>query len=60
MSDFGEGYAQLKGKEYYHENEMFPTVGDFVLIGYNKVERFRYIAETPEKTDRLSLFDMMT
>ena len=30
VSDFGEGYAQLKGKEYYYENEVFPTVGDAV------------------------------
>lgn len=36
VSDCGEGYAQLKGKEYYYENELFPTVGDFVLIDYNK------------------------
>ena len=35
VSDFGEGYAQLKGKEYYYENAVFPTVGDFVLIDYN-------------------------
>ena len=35
VSDFGEGYAQLKGKEYYYENEDFPTVGDFVLIDHN-------------------------
>lgn len=34
VSDFGEGYAQLKSKEYYFEGEAFPTVGDFVLIDY--------------------------
>ena len=35
VSDYGEGYAVLKGREYYHEGESFPTVGDFVLIEYN-------------------------
>lgn len=34
VSDFGEGYAQLKSKEYYYKGEDFPTVGDFVLIDY--------------------------
>ncbi|MGN0453205.1 MAG: ribosome small subunit-dependent GTPase A [Ruminococcus sp.] len=34
VSDFGEGYAQLKSKAYYYEGEKFPTVGDFVLIDY--------------------------
>ena len=32
--DFGESYARLKTKEYYQEGEMFPTVGDFVIIDY--------------------------
>lgn len=36
VSDFGEEYAVLKGKEYYHERESFPTVGDFVLIEHNR------------------------
>ena len=36
VSDFGEGYAQLKGKEFYYDGAVFPTVGDFVLIDYNK------------------------
>ena len=34
ISDFGEGHAQLKSKEYYYEGEAFPTVGDFVMIDY--------------------------
>jgi len=34
VSDFGEGYAQLKSKEYYYNDGVFPTVGDFVLIDY--------------------------
>lgn len=34
VSDFGEGFAQLKQKEYFYAGEVFPTVGDFVLIDY--------------------------
>ncbi len=34
VSDYGEGYAQLKSKEYFYEGEAFPTVGDFVMIDY--------------------------
>ncbi len=34
VSQYGEGFAQLKSKEYYYEGEVFPTVGDFVLIDY--------------------------
>ncbi len=36
VSDCGEGFAKLKGKEYYYGNEIFPTTGDFVLIDHNK------------------------
>lgn len=50
VSDFGEGYAQLKGKEYYYENELFPTVGDFVLIDYNKDGDSRIIKTLARKT----------
>ena len=31
---YGEGYARLKIKEYYVNQEVFPTVGDFVMIRY--------------------------
>ena len=34
VSNSGEGYAQLKSKEYYYDGETVPTVGDFVLIDY--------------------------
>ena len=50
MSDFGEGFAQLKGKQYYFEGETFPTVGDFVLIDYNKDGDSRIIKTMPRKT----------
>ena len=50
VSDFGEGFAQLKGKEYYYENEMFPTVGDFVLIDYNRDGDSRIVKTLERKT----------
>ena len=50
VSDFGEGFAQLKGKEYYYESEIFPTVGDFVLIDYNKDGDSRIIKTLPRRT----------
>ena len=50
VSDFGEGFAQLKGKQYYFEGETFPTVGDFVLIDYNKDGDSRIIKTMPRKT----------
>ena len=50
VSDFGEGFAQLKGKEYYYESELFPTVGDFVLIDHNKDGDSRIIKTLERKT----------
>ena len=50
VSDFGEGYAQLKGKEYYYENEVFPTVGDFVLIDHNRSGDSRIIKTLERRT----------
>ena len=50
VSDFGEGYAQLKGKEFYYEDAVFPTVGDFVLIDYNKDGDSRIIQTLARKT----------
>ena len=32
VSEEGEGFGRLKTKEYYTAGELFPTVGDFVLI----------------------------
>lgn len=34
ISECGEGFARLKASEYYFDGEVFPTVGDFVLIDY--------------------------
>ncbi len=50
VSDFGEGYAQLKSKEYYYEGEDFPTVGDFVLIDYIENSDSRIIKTLNRKT----------
>ena len=50
VSDFGEGYAQLKGKEFYYEDAVFPTVGDFVLIDYNNDGDSRIIKTLERKT----------
>ena len=50
VSDFGEGYAQLKSKEYFFEGEAFPTVGDFVLIDYNENGDSRITATLKRRT----------
>ncbi len=50
VSDFGEGYAQLKSKVYYYEGEKFPTVGDFVLIDYVENGDSRIIATLKRRT----------
>lgn len=50
VSVFGEGFAQLKGREYYYEGEIFPTVGDFVLIDRNVNGDSRIIKTLPRKT----------
>ena len=50
VSDYGEGYAQLKGKEFYYENAVFPTVGDFVLIDCNKDGDSRIIKTLARRT----------
>ena len=50
VSDFGEGCARLKGKEYYYENAVFPTVGDFVLIDHNSSGDSRIIKTLERRT----------
>jgi ribosome biogenesis GTPase len=50
VSDFGEGYAKLKSKEYFYEDEAFPTVGDFVLIDYVEDGDSRITATLKRKT----------
>ena len=50
VSDLGEGFARLKGKEFYYDGAAFPTVGDFVLIDFNKDGDSRIIKTLERKT----------
>lgn len=50
VSEFGEGYASLKSKEYYYDGEAFPTVGDFVMIDYVENGDSRITATLDRKT----------
>ncbi len=50
VSEFGEGFAQLKQKEYFYESEVFPTVGDFVLIDHVEDGDSRITATLERKT----------
>ena len=50
VSDFGEGYAVLKRREYYRDGESFPTVGDFVLIEHNSCGDSRTIKTLKRRT----------
>lgn len=50
VSDFGEGFARLKSKEYFYDSEIFPTVGDFVLIDHNENGDSRIVATLDRKT----------
>ena len=46
----GMTYARLKAREFYHENEVFPTTGDFVMIQYVSDGDSQIIATLPRKT----------
>ena len=50
VSQWGEGYARLKGKEYYAGTEAFPTVGDYVKLDYNPSGDSRILGTYPRKT----------
>lgn len=50
VSQYGEGYAKLKSKEYFYDGEDFPTVGDFVLIDYVEDGDSRITATLKRKT----------
>ena len=50
VSAYGEGYAQLKSREYYYDGEEFPTVGDFVLIDHVESGDSRITATLPRRT----------
>lgn len=46
----GETYARLKTREYYLEDETFPTTGDFVMIDYIENGDSRILATLPRRT----------
>lgn len=50
VSEYGEGFGRLKTKEYYGEDEEFPTTGDFVLINYNPSGDSQIIKTLPRRT----------
>ena len=50
VCEHGMTYARLKAREFYHENEVFPTTGDFVMIDYVPNGDSRIIATLPRKT----------
>ena len=47
---YGETYARLKAKEYYVNQEAFPTVGDFVMIDYVANGDSRILMTLPRRT----------
>ena len=46
----GECYGRLKTKEYYVEQEDFPTAGDFVLICHNPIGDSMIVKTLPRRT----------
>ena len=50
VCDNGECYGRLKTKEYYVDEESFPTAGDFVTINYNPVGDSMITSTLPRKT----------
>ena len=50
VCEYGETYGRLKTKEYYGGDEVFPTVGDFVLIEYIPSGDSRIIKTLPRRT----------
>ncbi len=56
FSSQGFGFGQLKPSVYYHGNELFPTVGDFVLIHHQPLGD-SYIEKTLPRTTYFSRLD---
>lgn len=50
VCDKGFCHAVLKSSEYYNGEELFPTVGDFVLLDYNDSGDSRIVKTLPRKT----------
>lgn len=50
VCEYGETYGRLKTKEYYDGCEVFPTIGDFVLINYIPNGDSRIVRTLPRNT----------
>ena len=50
VTEYGEGYARLKTKNYYYETEIFPTVGDFVMVDHIENGDSLILATLPRRT----------
>ena len=50
VCEHGETHARLKTSEYYGGSELFPTVGDFVMIHYVPNGDSQIIATLPRRT----------
>ncbi len=50
VCEYGMTHARLKTKEYYAGSEVFPTVGDFVMIHYIPDGDSQIIATLPRRT----------
>lgn len=50
VCDRGECFGRLKTKEYYGGTEMFPTVGDFVMINFIETGDSQIISTLPRCT----------
>lgn len=50
VCEYGEIYAKLKTKEYFGGDEVFPTIGDYVLVKYNPCGDSWIVSTLPRKT----------
>ena len=50
VCQYGMTYARLKTKEYFVEDEVFPTAGDYVMIDYIENGDSRITATLPRRT----------
>ena len=50
VCEHGRTYARLKTKEYYAGSEVFPTVGDYVMIDYIENGDSRILSTLPRRT----------
>ena len=50
VCDLGRTYARLKAKEYYVNQQDFPTTGDFVMVNYIENGDSQILATLPRRT----------